>query len=70
MKEMLGNLADGQIEFYKAVSDPIAILVPIQLTHTFERRPWRNGRELYPSFNAFVLMSSLHCMYYLSYSDP
>lgn len=42
MKEMLGNLADGQIEFYKAVSTLF-----LQLRRVLNRlsRRWKNGRE-------------------------
>lgn len=48
MKEMLGGLADGQIEFYKAVS---RMFQSLTLTPTIDapfHRQWRSGRELYP----------------------
>ena len=46
MKEMLGNLADGQIEFYKAVrfffhEDSRCSLI-------YDCRQWRSGTGLYP----------------------
>lgn len=45
MKEMLGNFADGQIEFYKAVSSfPLLLLIPA-LIATIRR--WRNGTASY-----------------------
>ena len=40
MKEMLGNLADGQIEFYKAVS---CYSFANDSRITMHRRLWRNG---------------------------
>ena len=50
MKEMLGNLASGQIEFYKAVRDLFLASVVCLSTS----RPWKNGIELYPSFNEYA----------------
>jgi hypothetical protein len=32
MKEMLGNLADGQIELYRSVSDVLVFLEPLCLS--------------------------------------
>jgi hypothetical protein len=49
MKEMLGNLANGQIEFYKAVRD----LFLTSVIYSSSSRPWKNGIELYPSFNEY-----------------
>lgn len=56
MKEMLGNLADGEIEFYKSVRHANVIMeIPI-LTRML--RQWKNGTESYQSFNAFEWMYS------------
>lgn len=44
MKEMLGNLADGQIEYYKAVSYSIVIIAMILLIHGYcSARLWKSG---------------------------
>lgn len=44
MKEMMGNLADGQIEFYKAVSFDDLHSDTIDL---FGNRRWKSGTGLY-----------------------
>jgi len=46
MKEMLGNLASGQIEFYKAVCEYSRRIMSNDLI-SFDRQ-WRSGRGLYP----------------------
>ena len=63
MKEMLGNLADGQIEFYKAVRGLFIASVLDSLTS----RPWKNGRELYPSFNGYVWTFKYVCLLFLAF---
>ena len=56
MKEMLGNLADGQTEFYKAVRI-VAFPVAEDLTY-YGSRQWKSGNELYPLSNVYVSMFS------------
>lgn len=55
MKEMLGNLADGQIEFYKAVSYSRRML-PEAISNIIYR-PWKSGSESFPSSNAYAWTS-------------
>ena len=50
MKEMLGHLAEGQVEFYKAVRVsfiPSPPFVDVFLILLRPARQWKNGRELY-----------------------
>lgn len=54
MKEMLGNYADGQIEFYKAVRDHYVVAVPCN-TELQPHRRWRSGTGSYQSSNAYGL---------------
>ncbi len=67
MKEMLANLANGQIEFYKAVG---VLSLPMTTICSSISRPWKNGRESYPSFNGYawtfeyVYMLFLALVYY------
>lgn len=51
MKEMLANLANGQIEFYTAVGIPYLLMTTI---YSSISRPWKNGRGSYPSFNGYA----------------
>lgn len=64
MKEMLGNLAEGQIEFYKAVRPSVHMSLKVLM---FCRR-WKNGTEsslLYSAFAwTFSRVSAHHGMYY------
>ena len=48
MKEMLGNLADGQIEFYKSVCCASLTEKYNQITNNLVHRLWKNGKESYP----------------------
>ena len=52
MKEMLGNYADGQIEFYKAVGIMLRVL-RANIAQLLVRRPWKNGTVSYPSSNVY-----------------
>ncbi len=51
MKEMLGNLADGQIEFYRSVSDFPCCLRPLVYIRA---RQWKSGIGLFRLFNAYA----------------
>jgi hypothetical protein len=59
MKDILGNLAGGQIEFYKAVRDS-SVLAPGVATdlRASGSRQWKSGSELYPLSNVYALMFS------------
>lgn len=56
MKEMLGNLADGQIEFYKAVSNLLFLFRKKYSMLIFSQRLWKNGRGLFPLSSVSVWM--------------
>ena len=62
MKEMLNNLADGEIEFYQSVRHLIPFLC---LTDHICRR-WKSGSELYLLFNAYewTFSTDLSCFFY------
>lgn len=54
MKELLGNLADGQIEFYKAVSGGSLLSSrSVAVADAVECRLWTNGNASSRSYNVF-----------------
>jgi hypothetical protein len=53
MKEALGNLADGQIEFYKSVSSCCMSVFAQMLIGTRVSRRWRSGTGSYRSCSAY-----------------
>lgn len=58
MKEALGNLADGQIEFYKSVSLKALLKHPITLLFLITNlRRWRSGSASSPSSSGYASMS-------------
>src|SRR6266702_7646039 len=61
MKEMLSNLADGQIELYRNVSN---FLISVVLLFT-QARQWRNGTESFRLFSAYAWTFSTICFYIL-----
>jgi hypothetical protein len=60
MKEMLSNLADGQIELYRNVSSYFLLSVVMLFT---QARPWRNGTESFRLFSAYAWTFSTFCFY-------
>ena len=61
MKEMLSNLADGQIELYRSVSDIFSFLCKLL---AYRVRPWRNGIGSFRSFSAYAWTFSTFCSTY------
>lgn len=66
MKEMLGNQAEGEIEFYQSVRPSFKKIV-IKLQFYF--RQWKSGNGLYLSSNVYGWMfKCLILMIYFSYT--
>ena len=72
MKEMLGQLADGQIEMYKAVSRRFPTKFFFLLTQSCVWRVWRSGRESFLLYSGYVLTFNtqdiLSALIYLRFS--
>jgi hypothetical protein len=57
---MLGHLADGQIEMYKAVSMRLLVVDFFLLTQDSARRVWKSGRGLFLLYSGYAWTSNTH----------
>ena len=61
MKEMLSNLADGQIELYRSVSDIFVFSGAALLIYA---RLWKSGTGSFRLFSAYAWTFSTFCTTY------